>query len=65
MNVLAGTYSEQVTIGEPLTIAGAGASSTILTAPAGATGGGQILVSGGSTISVTISGLSISGSSLL
>ncbi len=60
-----GTYSEQVTIGESLTISGAGASTTILTAPSGATGGGQITVSGGPTVSVTISGLSFSGSSLL
>ncbi len=65
VNVLAGTYSEQVTIGQSLSIAGAGASSTILSAPTGATGGSQIELSGGSTVSVTISGLSLSGASLL
>ena len=65
VNVLAGTYSEQVTIGQSLTISGAGASSTILSAPPGATGGSQIELSAGSAVSVTISGLSMSGSSLL
>ncbi len=65
VNVLAGNYSEQVLIGQSLSIAGAGASSTILSAPSGATGGSQITISGGSTVSVTISGLSLSGSSLL
>ena len=65
VNVLAGTYSEQVTIGQSLTISGAGASSTILSAPADATGGSQISLDGGSSVSVSISGLSMSGSSLL
>lgn len=36
VNVAAGTYTEQVTIGQSLTLAGAGAASTVLLAPSAA-----------------------------
>ncbi len=63
VNVLAGTYSEQVTIGQSLILAGAGASSTTLDVPSGASGGGQIAILGNPA--VTISGLTLAGSPLL
>ncbi len=65
VNVMAGTYAEQLSIGESLTLSGAGTSTTFLSAPSAATGGSQIAINGGPSVSVTVSGLTISGSLLL
>jgi subtilisin family serine protease len=61
VNILAGTYSEQVAIGQSLTLAGAGAASTTLNPPLGGVGA-QITILGGTAVSVTISGLTLAGS---
>ncbi len=69
VNVLAGTYSEQVAIGQSLTLAGAGASSTTLSFPTETSGptpppnptGAQITILGGPSVSVTVSGLTLAG----
>ena len=65
VNVMAGTYAEQLSIGESLTLSGAGTSTTVLSAPSGAIGGSQITINGGPSVSVTFSGLTISGSLLM
>ncbi len=65
VNVMAGTYAEQDTIDQSLTLTGAGVGATVLSAPSGASGGSQIAIDGGPSVSVTISGVTLSGSLLL
>lgn len=65
VNVLAGTYTEQVTINKNLTLSGAGAASTTIQAPASlaadAHGFLNIVTIAGSGISVDLSGFTING----
>ena len=60
MNVAAGTYTEQLTIDQSLSLVGAGASSTTIQAPASLSGN-EIEIASGAT--VTISGLTVDGAS--
>ena len=58
VNIAAGTYTEQLTISQSVTLAGAGSSSTILQAPSDLSGD-EIEIENGA--SVTISGLTVDG----
>ena len=60
VNVAAGTYTEQLTISQSLTLAGAGIASTTISAPAGLSSD-EIEIENGA--SVTISGLTVDGAS--
>ena len=58
VNIAAGTYTEQLTISQSVTLAGAGSSSTILQAPSNLIGN-EIEIE--NSASVTISGLTVDG----
>ena len=58
VNIAAGTYTEQLTISQSVTLAGAGSSSTILQAPSNLSGN-EIEIE--NSASVTISGLTVDG----
>ena len=61
VNVAAGTYTEQLTISQSLTLAGAGIASTTISAPAGLSDD-EIEIENGA--SVTISGLTVDGATI-
>ncbi len=60
INVSAGTYSERLTIGESLTISGAGAGQTVIYGSYG----GRVVTINNSSATVTISGVTIEGGEL-
>jgi RHS repeat-associated protein len=60
VNVASGTYTEQLTIEQSLSLVGAGAASTTIQAPASLSGNEIEIASG---VTVTMSGLSLDGAS--
>ena len=60
VNVASGTYTEQLTIDQSLSVVGAGVSSTTIQAPA-TLSGNEIEIAGG--VTVTMSGLNLDGAS--
>ncbi len=62
VNIAAGTYSEQVTISQGLSLTGAGSATTILQPPAGVNSGEELEIASG--VSVFLSGITVDPSSL-
>jgi len=61
VNVAAGTYTEQVTIGKSLTLSGAGKATTTIQAPGTLTGDKAIVTISGASVDVEFSGFTVSG----
>ena len=59
VSIAAGTYTEQVTVSQNMTLTGAGSSTTFLEPPAGVNSGDELEIESESGVSVSLSGITV------